>query len=389
MTPAELAQRLRLGEDSRTEFKSVVRSGHLLDADALAKTIVAFANSGGGQVFVGVDDDGAASGIGTVQQADALMRQVTQTCRDKIHPPISCSLIKSAAESRAVLVVDVPGFGPDRPYRAGNVYYVREANRNREAARDELIRLLESIDYHFDEDPIAGATTEALDMNAAREFLATTYQPGLDERQLLPYLRALKCLAPGADVPTVSGMLFFGREPQQWMRDALISAVRVPGIQASLEVADRQLIGGRLAQQIDGARAFLDRHRRRPQRVEGWERREHGIPDEVLREAVLNALTHRDYRASAQVGVIVYDDRVEIVNPGGLLNRLTLDSIRLGGISQRRNPVVASLLARMHRRENLGFGVPEMYRLMRERGLPEPEISVTGGHFRVVLRNGP
>ena len=106
----------------------------------------------------------------------------------------------------------------------------------------------------------------------------------------------------------------------------------------------------------------------------------------MLREALNNAVAHRDYRAASQIRVFVFDDRVEIINPGGLLNRLTLDSVRLGGISQRRNPVVASLLARLAKRENLGVGVPEMIRLMSERGLPEPEFELPAGHFRVTLR---
>ena len=85
-------------------------------------------------------------------------------------------------------------------------------------------------------------------------------------------------------------------------------------------------------------------------------------------------------------GVFVFDDRVEFVNPGVLLNRLTLDSIQIGGISQRRNPVIASLMGRFKRRELYGLGIPQMIRLMHERGLPAPDFSLEGGHFRVVLR---
>ena len=81
------------------------------------------------------------------------------------------------------------------------------------------------------------------------------------------------------------------------------------------------------------------------------------MPPLVLREAVMNAVCHRDFRAASQVRIFVFDDRIEIVNPGQLLNHLTLDSIRIGGISQRRNPVIASLLARAGGRENIGLGV--------------------------------
>jgi ATP-dependent DNA helicase RecG len=87
--------------------------------------------------------------------------------------------------------------------------------------------------------------------------------------------------------------------------------------------------------------------------------------------------------------MFIFDDRVEFINPGALLNQLTLDSIRIGGISQRRNPVICSLTARLGRRELYGLGIPQMIRIVRERGLPEPEFSVEGGHFRVVLRREP
>ena len=189
----------------------------------------------------------------------------------------------------------------------------------------------------------------------------------------------------------VAGMLFFASDLPRWMPDARISAVRFPGTAVSSEFEARKEIGGALPSQLAGARAFLDDYLRSPSRLEGWERAEEGvppdglIPGQVLREAVRNALMHRDYRAASQTRLFVFDDRVEIVNPGTLLNQLTLDSIRLGGMTQRRNPTVADLVNRLQGRETIGMGIPEMIRAMRECGLPEPELDVSGGHFRVVL----
>ncbi len=96
MNEKAIEVRLRLGEDSATEFKSVARTSFLTDPRDLAKAIVALANTKGGQVLMGVEDDGTASGIGTTQQADALVRQVSQICRDVIHP------------ARALLFFDSP-----------------------------------------------------------------------------------------------------------------------------------------------------------------------------------------------------------------------------------------------------------------------------------------
>lgn len=385
VTPEILTQRLRLGEDSRTEFKSTARGG--LDRKNLAREVAAFANGGGGQIFLGVEDDGTPTGVGTIHQADAIMLQVVQACQVVVEPAIWCPVMKVEVEGKLVLVVDVPVSSPDRPYRADRIFYIRDASMSREARRDELLRMLQSQNVHHDETSVEGSTPEDLDTEVIDDLLRAVYAPGAPARRT-HYLRALKCIDHGG-TPTVAGVLLFGREPERWFTDARISAVRWRGTRISGDLADRQEINGHLVRQIDGVIAFLARHVPAPARIEGFERVELGIPEVVLREAVLNAVAHRDYRAASQIRILVFDDRVEIINPGLLLNHLTLDSIRLGGISQRRNPVIAAALARLRGRESIGMGVPEMVERMRERGLPEPELSLEGGHFRVVLRAAP
>lgn len=184
----------------------------------------------------------------------------------------------------------------------------------------------------------------------------------------------------------MAGVLGFGREPQRWLPDARVTAVRIAGTEVRAEFADKREIEGRLLTQLDGALTFLRHHLEVPARIEGTVRIERGLPETVLREVLLNALTHRDYRAASQVRVFVFDDRLEIVNPGGLLNMLDLDSLRIGGISQARNPAIAAFLRRALRREHLGIGIPEVFRDLAQRGMPAPEIRLDGGHFRMVLR---
>lgn len=385
MRPEVLQKRLLRGEDGRTEFKSVSRRNFQADPRAIAKAVVAIANSGGGEVFLGVEDDGQVTGIGGLEQADKLMLQVSQVCHDLVQPSIFCRSVKVEAGEQLVLVLEVPGHAPERPFSVRGRHYVRDGNRSREATRAELIRLLESESFHFDERPVEGAMLADLDLADARALLSAAYDT-LSEDLVPAYLRALSCLDEDS-TPTLAGLLFFGREPQRFFLDARISAARIPGTEPRLDLADREEITGTFTVQLEGARSFLGRHLTRASHIEGWERRDEPIlPDQVLREALVNALVHRDYRSASQIRLFVYDDRVEVVNPGELLNRLTVDKIRLGGLSQKRNPVIASLSARLGRRENLGFGVPEMFRRMREAGCPEPEIDVGAGHFRLVLR---
>ncbi|KYG05075.1 hypothetical protein BE21_43015 [Sorangium cellulosum] len=377
MDPAAIEQRIRLGEDSRTEFKSAARG---LDGKALAREIAAFANSRGGQIFVGVEDDGSITGIGTVQQADTLMLRVVQVCQTTVSPAIWCPIVKVEVGGQLLLIIDVPASSPSRPYRADHVFYIRDASMTREATRDELVRMLQSQNAYHDELPVDGATLGDLDLDAVDRYLRALYEPSAPSRRD-HYLRSLKCVEDGG-VPTVSGILLFGQDPQRWFPDARVSAVRFPGDSVSGDFADRKEIGGNLLQQLDHAMTFAPA----PARISGAERVERGIPEVVLREALVNALSHRDYRAASQIRLFVFSDRLEIISPGGLLNHLTIDSIRIAGISLRRNPVISSLLARARRQESLGIGIPEMIARMRERRLPEPEFSIEGGHFRVVLR---
>lgn len=381
----DIKQRLHLGEDVRTEFKSVARSS--LDLKDLARELVAFANGRGGQIFIGVEDDGTPTGVGTVQDADALMRQVVQTCQNRVQPAIYCPVSKVEVTGRLLLVIDVPAYSPDRPYQTDGRYFVRDASMARPATRDDLLRLLQSQHIHYDETAIEGASKDDLEPEVIDRFLRDAYGAAAVARRQ-HYLQALQCMDPGG-TPTVAGVLLFSREPQRWLMDARISAVCFPGRRISGTMADKREIDGNLFQQLDAAMAFVERNLPAPARIDGWQRVEQGIPEQAIREAVLNALAHRDYRAASQIRIFMYEDRIEVINPGVLLNQLTLDSIRLGGISQRRNPVLAAVLSRAGRRENLGMGVPEMIGLMVERGLPEPEIRLEGGHFRVVLRAAP
>ncbi|MBI2060042.1 MAG: putative DNA binding domain-containing protein [Nitrospirae bacterium] len=384
---AQIQQRLSLGEDSRTEFKGVAKAGFDVDLDIMAKAIVAFANSGGGVILIGVEDDGSLSGIGDMGQADSIMRKVSQACRDKVHPPISCTQNKIMVGEMPLLVVEIPGFSTDRPFRAGHLYYVRDANRSREASRDELVRLLQSADSHFDETPVSGSTYEDLDQQATSEFTQEMYGRNFTEEELPRYLQELKCLDPSG-IPTLAGILFFAKFPGKWLLDARISAVRIRGKEFRHDVKDQQDITGRISQQLESVLAFIRKQIVSPSHIEGWDRVEQpgpgGIPEEALREAVLNALAHRDYRASSQIRLFVFDDRIEIVNPGGLLNKLTIENIK-NGITQRRNPIISALLNRTTKRESIGFGVPEMIRRMRQLGAPDPDFREEGGHFRVVL----
>jgi ATP-dependent DNA helicase RecG len=374
------------GEDTFLELKGVAKNNYKVNGDNFAKAVTALANTRGGHIFLGVEDDGTVSGIGNGQQADALMRQVTQICQDKMQPPIVTTLSRVVVAEKSILVVEVPGFSPHRPYSVDGVFSIRDGNRSRPALGHELRRLLESENFHYDERPVQGSSMDDLDSSIFQSFCQTAYGGHCQPDQVDPYLKALHSITDD-NIPTVTGMLFFGQNPLRFLPDAMISAIRIAGTEISSEkIMDRKEIGGRLLDQIDVAMKFLQLHLPNPYSIVGLDRVERGVPEFVLREALINAIAHRDYRMASQVRILVFDNRTEIINPGVLLNKMTLDSIRIGGMSQRRNPAVSGLIKLAFRRESVGFGVPEMIRVMRERGLPEPEFDLPGGHFRIILR---
>lgn len=383
-----LAERLRLGEDSETELKSVAHDGFQLTTalqQNIAREIVAFANGGGGLLILGAEDGGQVTGTGTPKQADEVFRALTQVCQTRIQPALFCHTRKVEQEGKILVVAEVPAWSPNRPYRTSGKFYLRDGTTVREATQEELVRMLQSQAVHLDEQPARGASRGDLDEGEIQRFFQATYPGGVRDAQA--YLRALKCL--DGEAPTVTGILFFGKDPQQFFPDAAVLAIRFPGHRTALEMKDKKEIRGTVFRQIEAAQQFLSNHVPSPATVTGWTRKEQGIPVPVLREALHNALAHRDYNAASQTRIFVFEDRVEIINPGILLNRLTRESITLGGISQKRNPAIAALIARTAGRENAGLGVPAMFDMMREAGLPEPEIDLAGGHFRIVLRWAP
>lgn len=257
----------------------------------------------------------------------------------------------------------------------------------RPTTRDDLPRLLHSQHIHHDRTAIEGTAMDDLDADAIDRVFGHVYGAAAIARRQ-HYLRALQCLDPGGTA-TVAGVLLFSREPQQWLMDARISAVCYAGRRISGTMMDKQEIGGNLFQQLDAAMVFVQRHLPDPTRVRCYPRVEHAIPERAIREFVLNALVHRDYSAASHIRIFMYEDRVEIINPCELLDQRTLDSICLGGIRRRTNPVLAAVLSRAGGYKNIGIDMPATTGLMVERGLPEPEIRLQGGHFRVVLRAAP
>lgn len=389
----ELLDKIRLGEDSFLELKSVrFRGGRVEDPNrqSLADEIAAFANSQGGTLVLGVDDRSRdIEGI-PLERLDLAESFVRQILNDNVVPPLSATLRKltlpdGTGDERAVLRIDVPRslFVHQSP----GGYYRRVGSSKRPIPPEALARLFQQRSQariiRFDEQAVPGARWEELDEPLWRRFLGD----GVDEPETrLTKLRILTEDEAGAQLASVAGVLMCSETPERWLTGAIIEAVRYRGTRLDANYQnDAHTITGPADEQIRRAVAFVDRNMSRSA-TKDPERRE--IPQFSLRavfEAVVNAVAHRDYSVhGSKIRLFHFDDRLELYSPGPLPNSLTIESLPLR--QSTRNELLTTLLGRvpadLRSRESVGRsyfiekrgeGVPIIFRESLELSGREPE----------------
>ena len=360
MNKADLIELIRNGEDSTLEFKR----DDIQNYD-LAKALVAFLNLEGGTVLLGVEDDGRISGT----SREHLDEWVAELCRVKIEPPIVplLSWARDAEPGRDVLAIRVTR-GPDKPYacvhRGHRTYYIRVSKTSREASREELERMYqESGRLHYGLKPTPGAGLEAFDLRRLRDYLTRVLNatvPAEDDlggwETLLRNIE-LMTVSAGQLVGTIAGLLLFGTTPNRYVPQAGIRAVCFLGTEPDYATrADEDLRGpmvplgaadGSMSEAglVDRAWDFVRRNTTPMARLEGARRIDYWeYPESVIREAVVNALLHRDYSiAGTDVMLSIFSDRLEIQSPGKLPNTMTVDGMKLG-VRYARNQTLVNVM---------------------------------------------
>ena len=382
MLADELAARIAKGENLHTEFK-----GPLPHPDDLAAALVAFANTDGGDVFLGVDDAGGTPGVADV---DRTAQRVDSVAYNNCSPPVTVLQETVATETGPVLVVRVPR-GEGRPYRTNRgVYYTRTASGRRHASREELLRLFQAdARVFYDETPVQRSTVADLDNEAADEMLAAIREQGQGLAIAgLPQQRLLAnwgLLAESPSRPTVAGMLLLGGAPQRFLPHAYVSALRIPGTDIATPPMDQKRIEGRAFDLLVAAESFLDFHLLRRHRIRGLEPEVvPELPPSALREVLVNAVAHRDYTVVGPIRVLVFEDRVEVRSPGGLPNSVRLAQLPVG-VHVLRNPTLYNLLLKRGLVTDAGSGIPRLIQLVRERTGRLPTLRLSGDEFVVTL----
>ena len=387
ITEEELLALLESGQAERTAFLPAKTA-----AKTLAETLAAMANASGGTVILG------ASARGVIQKdndADALHKLVDQAGLLTEPPLILPGPQALTGEHGTVVAVQVPP-GLPHIYSLHGLYMTRSAAENRQLTTLELRRLLlERGDTGFEAQLVPGAKLEDLDEARVVRYLEQLSFVSVDDVPQALLMRG--CLGYGAtgprqrgarDVqlaPTVAGVLLFGRNPQQFLRSAEIVCVRYAGDTMGDEFV-RQDIGGCLADQIRQAEAFVMGNMRRGMKIRGFAREDTDqFPIAVVREAIVNAIAHRDYSIRGDgIRLFMFSDRLEVYSPGRLPGHVTLENL----VDERysRNEALVAVLSDMGYIERLGYGIDRMIAAMVEQGLPEPEFAETSAGFKVTLR---
>lgn len=368
-THTELLEIINDGENSGVEFKRDELENH-----ALAKELVAFSNLSGGRVLLGVEDDGRISGI----TRPNLEEWVMTACRDKIRPSIIpfYEVVRDIEPGKDVAIVSVTrGYDVHSVWHNNrNVYYIRVGTQSREPTPEELGRLFQQRgSFRAELRPVSGATLGDFDRRRLRDYFGHIRQqavpPDGDDADWQTLLVNTEIMTE--EGVTVGGMLLFGTIPNRFLAHAGIDAAAFPGTEKDYAARERASLRGPMTPLLDingavvenglveQALEFVRRNTPVTAVLENGRRIEKpAYPPEVLREAVVNALVHRDYLlTSTDIELVVYSERLEIISPGRLPNGITPERMRTG-CRAARNQLLKDVMRDYRYLEHMGMGIP-------------------------------
>ena len=378
ITAEDIKRMAERGESYNVDFKVTVPQ----KARDITEEVCSFANAAGGYVLIGIDDHGTIKGT----TIDNSKRSAIQGSIGEISPALHCDLYSVEVDGAEVWVVEVPA-GRQVPYVFGGSVFVREGANSQKLTNVEEIRELfqQAEKIYYDSIPTRKYNIyDNLDADILKVFRREAHiSNNVDDEQLLENLQAF---TENGDVKR-GAILFFDKHPENLFFHAVVRCTQFKGID-KLHIIDDKTFGGPLVAQYEQTLSWLQDKlmleyeiKGTGARTEKWE-----MPLDVFREALINALAHRDYyEQGAFTNVEVYDDRIEITNPGGLL---PLVAKHFGRKSLSRNPYIFSLFMRMNLVEHVGSGIGRMQELMLNAGLSEPLYETEGMFNIILLRKG-
>ncbi len=357
--------------------------------EAIAEHLVAFANADGGSLVLGLDDAGRPAARVYAEELEAALRAAQRLCR----PVVVTGWEQIDAPGGPVYAVSVPR-SPELHSLADGRVLVRAGSHNRPLGGEEIRQLAATKSSgDLEIESVAGATRADLDDDVIAEYLAKREQR---QRRVITHepgdvLREIGAI-DDSGCPTHSGLLLFGRQPQQFLPQAGLVFVRFAGTEPRGQdglagYGRREEVNGPLARVIENAWQIVWGEMSVGAVVKGLEREEIAeYPAFAVREALVNAVCHRDYRLRGRrIELRMYADRLEVISPGGLPGFITIDNLVEEHFS--RNPRLVAGLFQWGYIEELGLGIDRMIEEMVQAGHPPPRFKAAPYAFTVTLFN--
>ena len=404
MLKTELLEIISHGENSGVEFKR-----DDIRPEQLAKEVVAMLNFRGGMVLLGIEDDGTVSGI----QKDNLEEWVMNVIQSKIHPmflPFYSEV--RIDEQKTVAIISFPQ-GISKPYvvrhNGKEDIYIRVGSKSALATREQQMRLFELGGMlHTEVMPVPRTSFDSLDKARLENYLKDVMQdpdvPSSDEawQQRLLGLGFL-AEAAGNICCTIAGLVLFGKSPRRYLKQTGLRVLAFDGVDKSYaalldEVIDAPMVGrwdkapvtrhpfdsGLIERFTQLIKPFITQEA--DELIDGVRHSAQWLyPQDAVREAVVNALAHRDWTRFVDIEVSIYSDRMEIISPGALTNSMTIEKM-IAGQRSPRNPLIIEVLRDYGYVEHRGMGVRvKIIPLMREFSGKDPKFEATEDYLKTTL----
>jgi ATP-dependent DNA helicase RecG len=366
------------GENERLEFKESLRL-----KEEKCQAVSAFSNASGGSILIGVSDDGKVIGVDIGRNT---LEELANYIKRNTDPAIFPSVKVLDSAGKKIIVIEVKE-STEKPVFFKKHAYKRVGKTNQRISSSELRKLAKESGekVYWDELTCEEANLENIDEEKVRWFLEKArferrleISPDISVREALERLNVIK-----NNKLTNAAILLFGKEPQKFFLQTKLRCARYKGT-TPITFIDLRIIEGNIINQVEEAENFVLSHIKKAAKIVGFKRQEvWEYPINALREAIVNAICHRDYAYSSDITIGIFDNRIEISNPGTLPEPLTPEDLKKKHKSIPRNPLVADAFFLIRNIEQWGEGTNKIVKWCLEHGLREPDFEEIAGGFLV------
>lgn len=380
MGKSELKTKIDLSESETIEFKN-----SLSEMDQILDTISAFSNTKGGTIYIGVADDGNINGVtigkGTLE---TLANEIKLNTDPRLFPNIATEEINS----EIIIKVTVQEY-PIKPIWTKDKVFVRVGKTNQKITAEKIREMIsQNTPFHWDKQLLPDLTINDINENDVISFVKLSNEERNSDfgavRDIKSHLEKLNLIQN--DKLTNASLLLFGKHPQKYFPRSIIKCAKFAGSEP-VDFLDIQEISGTIIGQVPDVLNFIRKHINvsvdisgKAQRDEIWD-----YPKEALREAVINAICHRNYEDTGNVQVRIFDDKIEIWNPGTLPAGITIQSLMEHHRSLPRNELIARCFYLIKFIEQWGTGTNRILSFCRSAGLKDPKFEVKDNDFIVTF----